>query len=132
MRVFQIGTVFTLIAIGLLAFQNCAKKNFAAESSIGALEDEITNLKSSIHSLNQELNCSQDEDCQALGLGSRPCGGPADFIAVSTMNTNYDQILTLADELEEKSRIKNIQQGLAGTCDMIVPPDIRCVSNVCQ
>lgn len=132
MRVYQIGAVVALVVGLVLGFQNCAKKSFQSSSGAGSLEDEITNLTKLIHNLNDDLSCSQDSDCEVLGLGSRPCGGPEDFLIVSAGNENYNEILTLTDELEQKARDQNIRNNVAGTCEAYIEPVVRCVSNVCR
>ncbi len=132
MKVYQIGTAIVLVAALVLGYQNCAKKSFQSSSGSGSLEDEISNLTKLIHNLNDDLSCNQDVDCKVLGLGSRPCGGPEDFLIVSQANENYNELLSLTDELEQKAKDQNIKNNVAGTCEAYIEPVVRCVSNLCQ
>lgn len=132
MRVYQIGTVIILVLAVVFGYQNCAEKSFQSAGGSGSLSEEISNLTKLIHGLNGDLSCTQDSDCEVLGLGSRPCGGPEGFLVVSTANENYDEIVSLTEELEQKARDQNIRNNVAGTCEAYVHEEVHCVANTCQ
>lgn len=129
---YQIGTALILVVALVFGFQNCAKKSFQSSTLSESLEDEISNLTKTIHGLNNDLSCVEDTDCEVLGLGSRPCGGPSDFLVVSTENENYDEIVMLTEELEQKARDQNIKNNVAGTCEAYFHDEVHCVSSRCQ
>ena len=45
---------------------------------------ELAELRSRVESLLAEPTCSKNDECRALPLGSKPCGGPRSWLIYST------------------------------------------------
>jgi len=125
-------------ALGLiLVFQNCGAPVATSDSNsnlaVNTRGNDVIQLSTSIKTLSdQDLSCKVDTDCEALPLGAKACGGPADYIIVSRLNSEFARLTSLSEELRVASIALNQQTGLASTCDFIEPPAVQCVSSRCQ
>ena len=71
--------------------------------------------------------------CALVAVGARPCGGPREYLAYSTAETDSSALATLAAVYERMDRERNEAQGLVSTCELMQPPDLvlengRCVT----
>jgi hypothetical protein len=133
-RTYQIGTV-AILTLGVLAFQNCGK----ATMSTPRLKPPFSKVTSSDIDnhyrdlrlmTSQNVMCSTDADCTAIGLGVRECGGPTEY-AVTSQSADMNQIDKLNQELIEMQTIYYGNAGMVGTCDFKEAPDVACVAKVC-
>ena len=81
--------------------------------------------------LTLDKSCTTDQQCQVLGIGSRPCGGPEQFLLFSTQQTDQ-KMLTITND--RYSRIRQEQQqrlGLRSTCQQLIAPVPACRQQQC-
>ncbi|NJL23965.1 MAG: hypothetical protein HC902_01430 [Calothrix sp. SM1_5_4] len=127
-----------VLAALTLLFQNCGDvvgKTEAASTmdsrQIG--KNQIEQRYALIRSLAaRDLACSKDADCVTVPVGSRPCGGPSDYLVTSVHNPDLEQVRALAVELEMAEREYNRSNELVGTCDFRMPPETSCGQGLCR
>lgn len=133
----RIGTI-SILSLTLFAFQNCGSTSGLSSSSTSppsnkvdevAIQQSVDLLKSLV---SQDLSCSQDSDCLAIGIGHKSCGGFTGHVIASRLNPSIDQISSLADEITRAARAANESSGAYSTCDVYEVPSASCVSNSCQ
>ncbi|GAB5535139.1 MAG: hypothetical protein Rubg2KO_13880 [Rubricoccaceae bacterium] len=78
---------------------------------IGALEDAIG-----------EARAADVSSCAVVNVGTKACGGPAEFRVYSTTDGDTDRILELAEEITDLDAEANMEFGLVSTCDVPVAP----------
>lgn len=115
----------------VVGFQNCGVPGINVQpggdgSSIAVDQKTLTTLNI------QDLSCGTDSDCEGLTYGSKACGGPTHAIVVSKLNPRYSEILKLAEEITAQEHAFNQATGAISTCDMLMAPVPKCVSNTCQ
>ena len=90
--------------------------------------DTLTQIKDLIG----KAECSSDNQCQALPIGARPCGGPASYLAWSTAKTSSSDIQALADRFRAEQQERNARSGMVSDCRAIAPPAAVCRAGSCQ
>jgi hypothetical protein len=92
----------------------------------------IDKLKSEIVVLAESSICSEDNDCNFVGLGSKPCGGHWEYLVYSK---SIDTIKFLA-KVEDCNRLENEfnqKWGIISDCSFVVPPDsVICENGKCK
>lgn len=79
-----------------------------------------------------DLRCMSVDDCKLLPIGSRACGGPSGYVITSKMNGNMSELEYLATQTEVKQAAYNRTYGIQSICSLIVPPELKCLSNYCR
>lgn len=133
----QIGTLTIAVGFLLLTFQNCGSSDEAELRSAGggsaSTETQIQKRYDELRDLSaNDLNCASVADCEAIPLGAKACGGPADYLVASVKNAHYEEILDLAEELAEIQSKYLVDNQVIGTCDYRMPPDLECAASKCQ
>lgn len=92
----------------------------------------IDKLKSEIIVLAESSICSEDNDCNFVGLGSKPCGGHWEYLVYSN---SIDTVKFLA-KVEDCNRLENEfnqKWGIISDCSFVVPPDsVVCENGKCK
>lgn len=79
-----------------------------------------------------DLSCESADDCLAIEVGARPCGGPSDFYTTSRHNQNLEEVEYLSRQSSLKASAYNRKYRLISTCNVRMPLPPRCLRNVCQ
>ena len=92
----------------------------------------IDKLKSEIITLAESSVCSEDNNCNFVGLGSKPCGGHWQYLVYSN---SIDAIKLLA-KVEDCNRLEkefNQKWDILSDCSFVVPPDsVICEDGKCK
>jgi len=111
-----------MIALGLMAPAVC----FAQSDAEAAAE-----LRERITIMIDGARCNNIVNCRVLGLGSRPCGGPEEYVAYSIWDTQVDEIRSLAAEYNFLREEVDAAAGIVGTCDVLTEPAVNCINARC-
>ncbi len=92
---------------------------------------ELDALKTSIEDLAATSVCSETAECKFIGLGSKPCGGPWEYLIYST-SIDVEQLEDLVEDYNKKEADFNAKWGIASDCALANPPSsINCENNRC-
>ncbi len=95
------------------------RKNGASEEEILAKEaEDLRLIRVSIDSLIQSKNCSNADDWRITPIGSKPCGGPAQYTAYHKEVEN--EIVPKIQEYTRRQAAYNQRAGIFSDC-MIEP-----------
>ena len=111
--------------------------------ALPALPDEASDTSSSdaaaLRDLHQEIvqligepRCANLVHCRLLPLGSRPCGGAAEYLPYSSITANREVLEAKAYEygfLQEELQRSN---GSVGTCEVLPEPRVACIDGRCR
>ena len=75
---------------------------------------------------------SAESSCRVFPYGNRPCGGPSDFVAVSTETAEVPDVLRLARAVTELDQAANAQFEYVSTCELLEPPPVRFRAGRCM
>jgi hypothetical protein len=134
MRIWQTTINITrLIGIAALALSTSfgAQEIQASESEVETLKTEIKRLADELTGMTSDKNCQTDQDCAAVGIGHRPCGGPSQYLVFSKLKTNEIKIKQIAAQHRDAQRKVNQLLGLISTCEFLPEPPVACVDQQC-
>jgi len=107
--------------------------SFSALAAGAASSDEeaLDALHQQIIALIGEPRCENIVHCRLLALGSRPCGGPAEYLAYSSIVGRRDVLEAKAYEYGFLQEELNRARGSVGTCEVLAQPRVACVNGHC-
>ena len=94
-----------------------------------AYRDEVTRLIEDVG-----LNCKADNECDAIALGAKICGGPAEYLTISrAVTAKYgDRLGELQATISELDKAQHKDSGMMGICTVLEKPNSRCLNSRCQ
>ena len=118
----------------LIAAYICAGCALAADSGAPASttsdEVELEKLHREIVTLIGQPRCVNVVHCRVLPLGSRPCGGPAEYLAYAS-SVNRELLESKAYEYSFLQEEVNRGRAAAGVCQALAAPRVDCVDGRC-
>src|SRR3954470_18106717 len=102
-----------------------------AAAAGGGDEEALDSLHRQIVALIGEPRCENIVHCRLLALGSRPCGGPAEYFAYSSIVGHREVLEAKAYEYGFLQEELNRARGVSGTCEVLAQPKLACVNGRC-
>jgi hypothetical protein len=106
----------------------------AAPAPDGAPADtgQIARLEREARALARADGCSANA-CRTAPVGSRPCGGPREYVVYCAATTDSAALFAKLAELARAEEAFNRAGGMASTCEFREPPNVavqggRCVA----
>ena len=96
------------------------------------LKIRINELAKLIHAEIGDANCTNNDQCKALAMGNKACGGPQHYLAYSTQNTDVNKLLKLSEQHQQLSQKLNQLTGALSDCAVVPKPVFVCLNNRCQ
>lgn len=81
--------------------------------------------------LTADKTCQSDQQCQVIGIGSRPCGGPEQFLLFSTLHTDQKMLTITNDRYTRTRREQQQRLGMRSICQQLLAPTPACRQNQC-
>ena len=100
------------------------KQQMADQASLPAMRAEIMALIG-------EAEADNVQQCKVVGFGSKPCGGPSSYIALSTKKGNESQIMALISKYNAAVKSENDRLGLMSDCAVVPKPAVVLENGVC-
>jgi hypothetical protein len=126
------------VAVLLLSLSGCAtvpthkdKLTTQLDGPLAQLQLDTRQLQLRLERLTENKDCTEDSQCKVLGVGSRPCGGPEQYLIYSTLHTDEKMLNYTNDRYQKLKKQQNEKLGLMSTCQMLMPPVSACVENKC-
>ena len=104
----------------------------ATAADTAAIEAELQTLRAQIVTTIGTASCANLVHCRLLPLGTRPCGGPDEYLAYSSIRTDKTQLENLAVEYGLLQEDLLRARGAIGTCVMLTAPRLLCIDNRCR
>lgn len=93
--------------------------------------DILNQKKSNIHDYISSFECTGSANCQSMALGSKPCGGPWEYI-VFPSSVNLETLTQMVNEYNQMEHEFNMKTGAMSDCAIVNPPSqIECVNGEC-
>lgn len=103
----------------------------AIASGVESAPDREGELLGRIRAEIGEARCSSNAQCRTLAIGSRPCGGPAGWLAWSGDEARAARLKPLAEAHAAASRERQAAAGMMGTCQVLPEPSAVCRAGRC-
>lgn len=81
----------------------------------------------SIDGLIGDAACDSTAQCHSIGLGAKPCGGPAGYRAWSSKRTDEKALRLLVEREAQTQREAQQRLGMSSNCQFSPDPGARCV-----
>ena len=106
---------------------------FAGAVAAGSDEEALDKLHREIVAIIGDPRCENIVHCRLLELGSRPCGGPAEYLPYSSIIGAKREVLE-AKAYEYTFLHEEVQRAhpVAGTCEVLPKPRLACVNERCR
>lgn len=120
-----------LAAASLLILTACAGARSPAPAPAPAPDNPTVALWQQIKTTNADLSCDNSSQCHSLGIGSKACGGPENYLAWSSKHSDGAQLKTLVTQHATARRADDQRQGMMSTCSVVSDPGASCRAGVC-
>jgi hypothetical protein len=95
------------------------------------IPEDLTQKKSEIEAYIATFPCEEEIGCSFLAFGSKPCGGPWEYLVFSNA-VDLEFLTAEVIEYNEMQHQFNIETGAVSDCAVVSPPtEIGCVDGVC-
>lgn len=84
-----------------------------------------------IQSASADLRCDNSSQCHSMGVGAKACGGPENYLAWSSKNSDGEQLKRLVEQHAAARRADDQKQGMMSTCSVVSDPGASCRAGVC-
>ncbi|MYM21070.1 hypothetical protein GTP46_00200 [Duganella sp. FT135W] len=116
----KIAPTLRLATASLLILTACA----GAQTSTSELWKQI-------QAANTDLTCDNSSQCHSLGVGAKACGGPENYLAWSSKNSDGAKLKALVEQHSAARRADDKKQGIMSTCSVVSDPGASCRAGVC-
>lgn len=102
------------------------------DGPLAQLQVDTKQLHQRMQRLTEDKSCRETAECKVLAVGSRPCGGPEQYLAYSAVNTD-EKLLAITNDRYTKLKQQQQQRlGLRSTCQMLPEPLAQCKMRQCS
>jgi len=116
--------VLAMMAVGAA----CATEDKAtpAPPAAAASVPARSHVHDNVHTLIGDAACHSDAQCATVGIGAKACGGPAAYVAWSSMRTDGDKLRAAAESQAAAQRENLAASGRASNCMVEADPGAYC------
>lgn len=109
----------------MFCFFACEQEEISKEVSV----DDLNQMKADILTLAQSRPCTDDTDWQPYPLGSKPCGGPAEYFAYH-VSVDTSKLFAMVANYNEAHKSYNEQNKIGSDCSLTQQPSgVACKQN---
>ena len=113
------------------------------EPVMAASEDKVaTDLKTSDAELATRLAeiktmigaaaADHSTQCKIVGVGQKPCGGPAFYLPYSTKDVDEAKLLSQIEAYNQLAKAHNERSGMMSDCSIVPVPQVALVGGFCK
>lgn len=100
------------------------KQQMTADVNLNAMRSEIMTLIG-------DAKADDIAQCRVVAFGSKPCGGPSSYIAVSVKALDEERIMALIHKYNAAVKADNERRGLMSDCAVVPKPAVVLENGVC-
>ena len=121
-------SILKIAPLGFTLFMACSK-----QATLTPADDDqkLTQLGKEIGEFAKNKACSGGDDCRTMAMGSKPCGGPTNYIIYSLSKTDEKQLSDKVKQYTDFEKELNIKYNRASDCMFLMPPTVNCLNGVC-
>lgn len=125
----------SIITLGLMSlFISLTAMQCDDDDVSASCENSVENLlalKANIENLASASVCGDDFECRYIAFGSKPCGGPWEYL-IYTTSIDTLELTTLVNEYNQLEADYNVNCDAVSDCMAAIPPTgFECVNNQC-
>jgi len=88
-------------------------------------------LRAEVMRLIRDTAADNVQQCLVLPLGHKPCGGPAEYVAVSIKGKDEGSLLQKISAYNQAAEADNLRKGLMSNCAVEDKPAVQLVNGKC-
>lgn len=117
-----------LLGLAVIVMSGCAAAADAPPPSAAPspAPQNAASLMAPVKSLIGEAECDHPDQCHAVGVGAKACGGPNGYLAWSVKNTDQKALLAAVQAQADAEKKENQASGLASDCRVMPAPTATC------
>ena len=103
----------------------------ADERTLDQYRSELQGLRTEIQGIVGDAACTYDSECNAIGYGSKPRGGPSSYLLYSVNNTD---VPLLEGKVQQFNALQRAYQGklrIFSDCMVVPKPVVTCEQERC-
>lgn len=134
----MIPTYAKAILAALLMLTGCTTVPANTDGMVTQLDGPLAQLQVDTKQLYQRLqrlttdkSCVEDQQCKVLAVGSRPCGGPEQYLPYSVAQTDSKLLAITNDRYRKIKQEQQLRLGMLGSCQMLIEPATQCRQQQC-
>lgn len=117
--------IIFITALLIILFVSCDESTRESDRAV------LYTQKREIISLANSGQCTANSECKFIGIGSKPCGGPWNYIVYST-SIDTQRLFRMITQYDQNEDSYNRKWGLASDCSMAPAPDsVGCLDGRC-
>lgn len=93
---------------------------------------DVATLRAEVLRLTRDKTADNVQQCLVLPLGHKPCGGPAEYIAVSIKGKDAGTLLQKISGYNQAVEAENSRKGLMSDCAVVEKPAVQLVKGKCE
>lgn len=94
-------------------------------------EERMAEIASHVEALIANRSCNGVDDCASIAWGSKPCGGPWEYLVYAPSNVDVPQLEQLVAEYNQLQDEVNRLKELGSDCALVQEPSVECVEGLC-
>lgn len=92
---------------------------------------DVAVLRKDVLALIADKQADNVQQCMVLPFGHKPCGGPAEYVAVSTKGKDQALILQKLQAFNQAAEAENLRLGRMSDCAVVPKPQVQLVNGQC-
>jgi hypothetical protein len=117
-----------LTILGFVLFMACTKE---ATLTPADEDKQLTQLAKDIEEFAKNKACTGGDNCRAMAMGSKACGGPTSYIIYSSSKTDEKLLSEKVKQYTDLEKEINIKYNRVSDCRFLLPPTVDCLNGVC-
>lgn len=101
------------------------------DGPLAQLQVDTKQLYQRLQRLTTDKSCVEDQQCKVLAVGSRPCGGPEQYLPYSVLQTDSKLLAITNDRYRKIKQEQQLRLGLLGSCQRLTEPASQCRQQQC-
>lgn len=119
------------VLFGILMLMQSFQCEEDTQTSAEDIQTELQGLKLEIQNYINSIPCNEASGCSSMAFGSKPCGGPWEYLVFSN-DVDLDWLTYKVETYNELQNQFNIQTNAVSDCMAVLPPEnLGCVNNQC-
>jgi len=92
----------------------------------------LSDLGNEITVLIESSVCIDETECAFIAFGTKPCGGPWDYLVYSN-SIDTDELIEKVERFNQLQNTYNLKYNITSDCSVVSPPDaLICEDNKCK
>jgi uncharacterized protein YceK len=124
----KVRTLTLLASLIVVLFLSGCKSSVTSEAED---KEKLHQMRTSILQLIGEPTCTSVGQCRYIPFGSKPCGGPWEYLIYSIAHTDPVLLATRVTEYNRFEDYMNQKYGYFSDCYVPPPPILGCLDGKC-